>query len=216
MNRYETDFDSLQRGHLTMNRAAEPLAELSLAELLAEFAARTPAPGGGSAAAVACSLAAALVEMAAGFDPAGDPDQTGARAAELRAYALELAERDRHSYEPVLEALALPREDAERARVLAAARAGASDAPLAIAGVGAELASLAAEAAAGGSPHLHGDAVAAVLLAEGACRAAVRLVELNLAGAPKDSRLRQASELARVAAASRGYVLATVPDRSNR
>jgi methenyltetrahydrofolate cyclohydrolase len=39
----------------------------SFAELLDRLAARTPAPGGGAAAAWACALAAGLVEMAASF-----------------------------------------------------------------------------------------------------------------------------------------------------
>ena len=44
-----------------------PLAELSLGELLSRLGAATPAPGGGSASALACGLAAGLVEMTAGF-----------------------------------------------------------------------------------------------------------------------------------------------------
>jgi formiminotetrahydrofolate cyclodeaminase len=199
-----------------MTAGARRLADLSLDELLSEVAARTAAPGGGSAVAVACALAAALVEMAAGFDPGSEADQAGARAAELRAYALELAERELHSYEPVLDALALPTDDGDRRRVLAAARSAASIVPLQIAGIGAELATLGAETAAGGSRHLTGDAVAAVLLAEGSCRAAVRLVEINLVGAGEDPRLRQASELARQAAASREYALAIAPAGTDR
>ena len=38
-----------------------PLADRTLAALLSEIAAATPAPGGGTTAAVACALAAALV-----------------------------------------------------------------------------------------------------------------------------------------------------------
>ena len=198
-----------------MTSAARRLADLSLDELLTEVAAATAAPGGGSTVAVACALAAALVEMAAGFDPAGAAEEAGGRAGELRAYALELAERELHAYEPVLDALRLPSDDGDRGRVLAAARSAASGLPLQIAGIGAELASLGAQTAAGGSRHLTGDAVAAVLLAEGSCRAAVRLVEINLAGAGEDPRLRQASELARQAAASREYALAIASTAPN-
>jgi formiminotetrahydrofolate cyclodeaminase len=199
-----------------MTPAASRLADRSLDELLQAVAARTAAPGGGSTVALACALAAALVQMAAGFDPAGETDQAGARAAELRASALELAERELHAYEPVLDALQLPSGDHDREQVLAAARSAASTVPLQIAGIGAELAWLGAETAAGGSPHLTGDAVAAVLLAEGSCRAAARLVEINLTGAGEDPRLRQACELARQAAASRQYALAIAPARTNR
>jgi formiminotetrahydrofolate cyclodeaminase len=183
---------------------------------LVELAARTPAPGAGTAAAVACALAAALVEMAARFDPGGELNQAGARAAELRAEALELAERELCGYAPVLQALRLPPGDGDRGQVLAAARSAASAAPLAIAGIGAEVAALGAKAAAGGSRHLTGDAVAAVLLAEGACRSAVGLVENNLAGSGEDPRLDHAAELARRAAASRASALALAPARSSR
>ena len=46
------------------------LAGLPTGELLERFAARTAAPGGGSAAATGCALAAALLEMTARFDVA--------------------------------------------------------------------------------------------------------------------------------------------------
>jgi formiminotetrahydrofolate cyclodeaminase len=81
--------------------------------------------------------------------------------------------------------------------------------PLRIAGVGAELAALAAQTARRSSPHLVGDAITAALLAEAACRGAARLVEINLAGDAGDPRLQQGAELARDAAAARETALAT-------
>jgi methenyltetrahydrofolate cyclohydrolase len=157
------------------------LADKTLAELLAEIAAATPAPGGGSTAAVACALAAALLEMSA-----GPPHE---RAAALRARALELADADLESYAPVLEAQ-------RRGEPLGPALAAAAETPLAVAEVGCEVAELAAEVARAGRPALEGDAATAALLAEAATRAAARLVELNLARAPDDVRLRAAAEYA--------------------
>jgi formiminotetrahydrofolate cyclodeaminase len=168
------------------------LVSSSVADLLAEVAAPTPAPGGGSSAAVACALAAALVEMS------GDE-----RAAALRARALELAEADLGSYAPVIEAQRLPAEDRTRARRLRRALSEASTVPLELAEVGCEVAELAAAAARGGRRSLEGDATAGALLAEAATRAAVRLVELNLAGQPDDRRLATARELAARAWAAR-------------
>jgi formiminotetrahydrofolate cyclodeaminase len=168
------------------------LVSSSVADLLAEVAAPTPAPGGGSSAAVACALAAALVEMS------GDE-----RAAALRARALELAEADLASYAPVIEAQRLPAEDRTRARRLRRALSEASTVPLELAEVGCEVAELAAAAARGGRRSLEGDATAGALLAEAATRAAVRLVELNLAGQPDDRRLATARELAARAWAAR-------------
>jgi methenyltetrahydrofolate cyclohydrolase len=145
-------------------------------------AARTPAPGGGSVAATATALAASLVEMAASFT--GDLDPQFQRAGELRTRALELAEIELHAYEPVLEALRLPREDPERAGRVSAAQTEASKSPLEIARVAADLAELAAELARNGNPNLAGDAIAGALLAEAAAQAASRLVAINLIDGP--------------------------------
>src|SRR5918992_6099570 len=82
------------------------------ASLLEEVAAPRPAPGGGSSAGCACALAAALVEMAALI--AGDRKAEAERLGALRAEALEHAERDLTSYELVLEARRVPRDDPAR------------------------------------------------------------------------------------------------------
>jgi formiminotetrahydrofolate cyclodeaminase len=175
-----------------------PLADQPLATLLAQIAAATPAPGGGSTAAVACALAAALVEMSA-----GPPHE---RAATLQARALELAEEDLSSYARVLDAERVPAEDPTRLERVRAALSAASDTPLAIAAVGCEVAELGAEVARGARVHVEGDAAAAALLAEAATRAAARLVELNLAAMPDDVRLRTAGEYAARAWAARTEV----------
>ena len=183
-----------------------PLADSTLAALLADVAAATPAPGGGSTAAVACALAAALVEMSAGA-----PHE---RAAALRARAVELADADLDSYAPVLAAQRLPADDPARPERLRGALSEASQVPLAIAEVGCEVAELAAELARGGRRSLEGDATAGALLAEAATRAAVRLVELNLAGQPGDARLGAAREHAARAWAAREAAVTTAASDS--
>jgi methenyltetrahydrofolate cyclohydrolase len=145
----------------------------SFAELLDRLAARTPAPGGGAAAAWACALAAGLVEMAASF--ADDADAAG-RARELRAEVLVLAERDGEAYAA---ALAARREGGD----IAAAMAGAAEPPLRIAEASAEIAELAAAIAVTGKASLVGDALTGALLAEAAARAAARLAEMDLEAA---------------------------------
>jgi formiminotetrahydrofolate cyclodeaminase len=182
------------------------LAGQTLGELLESFAQRTPAPGGGSASAVACALAASLLEMATRFDPAGD-QAVLMRAAQARSQALELARRDLEAYLPVLQALRLPRSDPGRAEAVAVASAQASETPLAVAVLAADLAELAARAALDGNPNLDGDASAAVALADGACAAAARLVEINLRDAPQDPRIAAARELTQRAGAARALAL---------
>ena len=116
--------------------------------------------------------------MAAAFTP--DREEPARRARELRARALDLAEEELHAFEPVLEALRLPREDPDRAAGIRAARVDASKSPLEIAQVAAELAELAREMVRTGNENLAGDAITGALLAEAAGQAAVCLVEINL------------------------------------
>jgi methenyltetrahydrofolate cyclohydrolase len=137
-------------------------------------------------------MAAALVEMAGRFG-----DLPIDEAAGLRARAVELAEAELHAYEPVLDAQRAG--DPER---VAEALSRAADSPLAIARAAAEVAELGASVAAGGKQALKGDALVGVVLAEAACRAAGRLVRINLARTPDDPRLAELSELERRAAGS--------------
>jgi len=190
------------------------LAELPLAEGLERFAARTPAPGGGSAAATGCALAAALLEMASRFAPGDAAIATVTRAAQLRGRALELAEEDQRAYGRVFEAAQTAAGPEREARV-SAARADAAQPPLELAALAAELAGLAARAVAKGNPNLAGDAITATLLAEAACRAADALVRINLACADADpSRERSAQHVA-VAAGARERALTAVGETTH-
>lgn len=191
------------------------IADKPLGELLDSLAARTPAPGGGTAAAFAAAAAAGLVEMAAGFtlgredhaDVHGRMAEVAARGGELRARLVELAEQELHAYEPVLEAIRLPREDSARAERVAVALSSAAESPMAITRAGAEVAQLGGELAERGAWRLVGDAVTAAVLAEGACVAAGRLAAINLSTVPDDPRLAEVSDLAAVAAAARTRAL---------
>lgn len=140
--------------------------------------------------------------MAAAFTP--DRESVAVRARELRARALELAEIELHAYEPVLEALRLPRDDPGRAERVDATRAEASQSPLEIARVGAELAELASDLARTGNQNLAGDAIAGALLAEASAQAASRLVAVNLTEGPAVS---EATEFARRALDARAEAL---------
>lgn len=181
-----------------------PAAELSFAELLSGVAERTPAPGGGSGAAWCGALGAALLEMAAAFAGA---DAATERASSLRANLLDTGEAELHAYEPVLEAIRLPTGDPARRARLDQALSAASDTPLAIARSAAEVAELAAEITAKLKPGLRGDAIAGVMLAEAATRAARQLIEINLRGRQFDPRLVEARALSDRAARARARAL---------
>ena len=188
-----------------MESPGQALADQSVREVLDAVGARTPAPGGGAAAALSGSLAAGLVEMAARFT-AGREDVAG-EAASLRARLLSLGERELSAYEPVLEAFALEGGDPDREARLRAALSDAADSPLEIARAAAVVASLGAELALTGNSNLTGDAITGVALAEAACCAAARLTEINLARVPSDPRLDEAAELTRQASAARAKAL---------
>jgi formiminotetrahydrofolate cyclodeaminase len=192
------------------------LADQPLGRLLGFVATSDPAPGGGSSAAVTAALGAALLEMAACLEIArGDSEiekDVADRAGELRAQALELADRDLSSYAPVLDAQRLPATSPAREERLEAALTEASLTPLAIAENAAETAELSARVTAACNPAVRGDALAGVLFAEAATAAAASLVELNLAHADGPD-LARAREARRRAQEARENALATLPRR---
>ncbi|MGZ4166008.1 MAG: cyclodeaminase/cyclohydrolase family protein [Solirubrobacteraceae bacterium] len=189
-----------------MESPDDRLTELPLRELLEQLAAGTPTPGGGSAAAVSCAVAAALAEMAAALSHSPTAASDRARAAELRERALELAERDLESYPPVLQALRRPAGDPERPAAVRRALSEASAAPMEMTRISGEVAALAARVTQGADRHLVGDAATSTLLAEAACAAAALLLELNLKGF-EDERPRHAAQCVRDADIARQQAL---------
>jgi formiminotetrahydrofolate cyclodeaminase len=185
-------------------------AERPLRQLLDDVASRSAAPGGGSTTAWACAFAAGLVEMTARY---AGLRRVSRRAGALRAEALALAERDLYAYEPVLQALRLPVEHADRASALDAALSDAADPPLELARAAAEVAELALEVVRASTRNLVGDARAGLLLAEASCQAAARLVAIDLARRPQDPRLKELSSLRERAARARAAEL-RLDDRS--
>jgi methenyltetrahydrofolate cyclohydrolase len=190
-------------------------ADQSLHDLLDDVAAQRPAPGGGCSAAWAGAFAAGLVEMAANFTLAR-PKYAGVHhrmadvrkeAKQLRRRLLELGETDAEAYAPVIEAMRMPEHHPQRGERLAAARSSAAEIPLETTEAASRVAVLAAETARTGNKNLTGDSVTGALLAEGASRAAGRLVEINLAGRD-DARLERVADAIRRAAGAREEALA--------
>ena len=158
---------------------ADPYLTATVAGFLEQLAARTPAPGGGAAAALVCAMAAGLVEMAAAFDSSGQLDGVGERAHALGGQVAGLAEADARAYGEVLEALRMPAGH-ERTLRLDAAVSGAIECPMLVLEIAAEVATLAADLAARGNRNLEGDAITGALLAEAAARSAAALAQLNV------------------------------------
>jgi formiminotetrahydrofolate cyclodeaminase len=100
----------------------------------------------------------------------------------------------------------MPEKHPQRSHLLAQARSKASEVPLETAEVAADVAALAVETARVGNAHLTGDSITGALIAEAACRASARLVEINLVG-EVDPRLARASDAVKRAAAAREEAL---------
>jgi glutamate formiminotransferase/formiminotetrahydrofolate cyclodeaminase len=211
-------------GMVVEHRVREAIAGgTSVSAFTAAVASASPAPGGGSVAAHAGALAAALAQMVAGLTVGRkkyavvDEEM---RALALRAAALgnelaALVDRDARAYEAVSAAYKLPKEPADaadvRARAIAESLVGATLVPLETARAAAAVADLAAAAAVRGNTNAASDAGVAALLAEAATRGAAYNVRINVASMADKSHgepmVREAAAL--VEAASRSAREAT-------
>ncbi len=186
------------------------LPALALAEFLDELEAPAPSRSGGTAAATAGAMAAALVTMVAraSTDWADGPG-VAAQARALRERLLELGDADARAYAAVLEVM---RSDggsptAQRDFALGQALVVAALLPLAIAETAADVAELAALATEHGKQALQPDAAVAAALAEAAAHSGAHLVEVNLSTVPGGERAERASELIESARAARARAL---------
>ena len=165
---------------------------------LEDLAAGTPVPGGGSAAALAGALAAALVAMVArltvGRKAYAAVERRAAdvlaEADTLRAALRRLVDDDAAAYAQVGAALRMPKHDAARGRAIDAALLGAAQPPLEVARRAARLVALADEIAAIGNKNARSDAKVAAALARAAVAGAIENVRVNVAGlsAPEPAR----------------------------
>ena len=161
----------------TPENSASDYLDLPLGEFLDRVASDSPAPGGGSAAAIAVALAAGLAGMAARVSTGqlSDAPELADQADASRHGVAPLARADAESYGRVLDAYRESDPETRMARVRDAL-SGAADVPLAVAEAGSEVVAIASRLAEEGNPNLEGDALAAVLLAGAGVRAAVALV----------------------------------------
>ena len=188
----------------TPENIAPDYLDLPLGEFLDRVASDSPAPGGGSVAAIAVALAAGLAGMAARLSTGqlSDAPELADQADASRHGVAPLARADAESYGRVLDAYRESDPETRMARVRDAL-SGAADVPLAVAEAGSEVVAIASRLAEEGNPNLEGDALAAVLLAGAGVRAAVALVRINLSTANvDDDRLGRANSLVDTTAAT--------------
>jgi glutamate formiminotransferase/formiminotetrahydrofolate cyclodeaminase len=179
------------------NRLEEALSaesKVPMEEFLASIASTDPVPGGGSVAALAGALAAALGEMVAGLTEGrkkfeaveSEVKESHSSLSRARSALFDLVSEDAAAYKAVLEALRLPKETAEqkefRERALEQATRRATESPLRTARAAAEVLALLEKMAVLGNPNARSDAAAGAQLAFAALKAAQYNVLINVPG----------------------------------
>lgn len=167
-------------------------SEQRIGDFLNDLAAKQSTPGGGGASALTGSQAAALISMVANFTIGAkkyaevEAEMRGylAQSEALRVELLALADADVAAFNGVSACYALPKttdeEKAARTEALQRALLEAARVPLRTAERCLEVIELAAPVGAKGNPNVVSDAAVAIYLAEGALRAAMINVNINL------------------------------------
>ena len=183
----------------------------SVSGFLASVASSSPVPGGGSVAAHAGALAAALAQMVAGLTvgkkkyAAVDVEMKdiAQSAAALGNELSALVKRDADAYATVSEAYKLPKEPADaaakRSEAVTKALLGAAEVPIETATAAVEVGKLALAVAERGNSNAVTDAGVAALLAHAAAKGAAYNVRVNVQALEDRSKgqtlLRRAEEL---------------------
>ncbi len=169
------------------------LTDLTCKEFLAELASESPAPGGGSVAALSGTLGAALVDMVGKLSVGreqfkaheGEVRAAMEEAAKLTGQLLSYVDQDTEAFNQVIVAFKLPRdsEELKKARLDAIQQAakGAALLPLEVASSCYEVLKLCKCVAIEGNPNALSDAGVGALMAFAGLQGALFNVEINLA-----------------------------------
>ena len=173
-------------------RVPAPLVAMTVEGFVDEVSSNSPAPGGGSAAALAGSLGAALAAMVAnltvgkaGYESVWASSSSLAEQAQtLKAALLRAVDDDTKAFDDVLAAMRSPKQTEEQKRAreaaIAAAYEKATSVPLATARLCLQALALAEQAAVTGNRNSASDAGVGALLARAGLEAAILNVRINL------------------------------------
>ena len=198
VSRFDPDKKIIER---QFKEAGKTLVSLDLRAFADEVSMDSPAPGGGSVAALCGALSAALSSMVAnltygkkGYEGSGeDMKRVAIRAQELKDELLRAVDLDTRAFNKVIEAFRLPKgtEDQNREREAAVEDASKEAAlvPLGVLAAAAELIELAEAVARKGNRNSVSDAGVAGLTAQAAGEGAYYNVRINLPGI-KDERFK--------------------------
>jgi glutamate formiminotransferase / formiminotetrahydrofolate cyclodeaminase len=177
------------------------LVDDSLRAFSDDLSSDRPVPGGGSAAAYAGALGAALCSMVLRISSKKASEDLGDRIAQLeglRADFLRLVDDDAGAFARVAEAMRMPRgteqEKAERKQRSQSGLLGAARVPLEVAKTARRLLDACEQAAAVASPRTVSDIGVGALMAETALRGAALNVMINLAALEDAGQVKALSE----------------------
>jgi glutamate formiminotransferase/formiminotetrahydrofolate cyclodeaminase len=177
---------------LGMPKVEGPLVLRATFDFVDEVSRDTPAPGGGSVAALAGALGGALTAMVANLSiPLGDFDaqydtlsSIAERAQELKDALVRGVDEDTRAFDSVIEAMRMAKDTEEereaRAEAMREGYKAATRVPLANVELCVEVLRLCAEIASLASPQMISDVGTAALLADAGARAAAYNVRINL------------------------------------
>ncbi len=205
-------------------RAARPLAALSVAGFLDELASDSPAPGGGSVAALAASLAAALTAMVPslthgkkGFKAVkAEMNEVAVTAQGLKDLYRDIIDRDTDAFNEVMAAFRLPKgsdeEKAARDAAVPEANKGATRVPLSLLrSVAEELPALVEAVIERGNPNSLSDAGVAALMARAGLEGAYLNVGINLEGMAEEKDAATMAFVKETSAAARALYAEGAP-----
>lgn len=189
--KYYLQLDDMQDGQvLEYKLLEEEDTELAPHDFIEATASSTPAPGGGSTAALAGALAAALTQMVSGLttgrkkysDVSEQAQEIFEQAGHLREALTQAVEEDTEAFNAVMAAYRIKELDQEqKAAAVEAAMIKAADVPLRVAELSVEAGKLASSIAQIGNENAVTDAAAGVIMAQAAVQVAALNVKINLA-----------------------------------
>ncbi len=166
------------------------LVSMTVRDFVDELSSDSPAPGGGSVAALAAAMGAALASMVAvlshtkkGFESTQDDlERIAVRAQALKERFLAAVDADTAAFDALLEAMRRPKEDPSREAALAEVTADAAEVPLTVLEGCPEVIELCREVARIGLQASLSDVGVGAQMARAAAAGAYQNVCINLAG----------------------------------
>lgn len=182
------------------------MKEMTLVEFAKQTASNSPVPGGGSIAALAGALSAALAQMVAeltvnkkGYEDAEEKMKELASKAEIiREKLLDDIKRDSESFNKYMEALKLPKETDEekkiRSNMMQEGLKEAAIVPFEVASLAYEIMPLADEAVVSGNKNAVTDGLVSAMMARTAVLSALLNTRINLGSIKDQEFVKEYSE----------------------